>query len=182
METKDEKLDAAARTASLELMRAYVICCVVLLFSFRSASAEGDADKNWVDKTVIIKTGDQMTSQCVRLENYVPAIGSFSKGTRELCGFKVASGPAPGTVMFQSVKEPTLFLQHGNFRLQLLKGTNENAMFRLVRPLRGTRGVSLQAFNFPAHHIAIVERGFLSIVANPKDTRKAVFFIEELPK
>jgi len=135
----------------------------------------------YVGKTIVIKTSQQTTS-CIRLENALPVIGPFDNTARNTCSFKVVAGLAPGTIAFESLDHPEFFLQHGNFRLQLQKGLNENAIFRVVRPLSGTQGISLQSYNFPQHHLGMVERGQLSILKDIKPRAKAVFFITELPK
>jgi hypothetical protein len=151
------------------------------LVAFCLVAVVRGADPDFVGKTVIIRTAKE-SSSCIRVENYLPAIGTFDRKAPEACAFRVVAGSAPGTVMFEWLKEPGLFLQHRNYRIQVLKDDKDSATFRIVRPLRGNEGISLLSFNMPTFYVTIVEKGQLFAVENGREPRKSVFFIQELPK
>ena len=159
-------------------MKTFAISILPAFVSAIALAAEPPAISDWVGKTVVIKPSKE-GSFCIRVEKYTPAIGKFNKTAPDTCSFKVAEGSAPGTVAFQSTTEPALFIHHSNYHLLMLKGIDDSSMFRIVPPLRGNQGVSFQSYNFPTHHIAIVDKERLDIVNDTKEPRKAVFYIDE---
>jgi hypothetical protein len=70
-------------------------------------------------------------------------------------------------------------LRHSSYQLVLSKKVNDDALFRVVPPIRGNLGVSLRSYNFPTHHIALHNKEHLGIVKNIKEPRHAIFFLEE---
>jgi hypothetical protein len=162
---------------NLRTVRSVVHLIAVFILAIKLHGAE----PSFIGKTVILKTSKESTS-CVKVENYLPAVGPLSQKEREDAAFKVIAGELPGTVKFEWIKESGLFLQHRNYRVQILSDDKDSATFRIVKPLRGNEGVSLQSLNFPAHYITIMEKGELWIVKEIKDPRKAVFSIQELSK
>jgi hypothetical protein len=72
-----------------------------------------------------------------------------------------------------------MYLRHGGYHIMLHKDMIDESSYRIVAPLRGNQGVSLQSYNFPRHYITLIDKEHLDIVENGKDLRKAVFFLEE---
>jgi len=163
-------------------MNARTITFHTLTFLMLCIGAVARAEEpNYIGKVVTIKTAKESTS-CIRIENFVPEIGAFKHDAPGDCSFKVEAGTQPGTLLFRWVKDPTLYLQHRGFRLLLLNTDPADASFRVVHPLKGNEGLSLQAASWPTHHLCVVEKNQIFISPNIKDLRKAVFFIQEVTK
>jgi hypothetical protein len=157
-------------------MKPLAVLIIIVLTSFIASAADPTPNNDWIGKTVLIKPSKE-GSFCIRIEKYTPIVGRFDKAAADDCSFKVMEGSAPGTVSFQSVTEPALFIHHSNYHL--LKGIDDSSMFRIVPPIRGNQGVSFQSYNFPTHHITLVDREHLDIVKDSKEARKSVFYLEE---
>lgn len=150
---------------------------LILLASAALVAAQA-ADPDMLGKTVVFKTAKQ-GSTGIYLDQGTLKIGPLAKAAADASAFKVTAGPAAGTVFFESVQQPGFYLRHANYHLLLLKDTHDDAVFRIVPPLRGNLGVSIQAHSFPTYHLAITEKGTLDMVMDLKDPRKAIFHIEE---
>jgi Alpha-L-arabinofuranosidase B (ABFB) domain len=161
------------------LLALFTVSLAIISSGFAAPATVADADL--IGKTVVIKINKEGPS-CLRLENGLPKIAAFDKSAPDSCLYKVVQGIAPGTIAFQPISQEGFFLRHSSFHLILAKDLNDDASFRIVAPLRGNQGLSLQSFNYPTHHLAVVEKGQIDLLKDIKDPRKAVFFVEEPPK
>lgn len=151
---------------------------LLLFFCFLAARILAAPEVNYVGKTVLIKTTKQ-GSTCIRIEKSVPKIGSLNKTSPDNCLYKVTAGEAAGTVCFESVAEPGLFLHNSGHHLALIKGAGRDGTFRVVPALKGSQGNALQSYSYPQFHCVITDKENLDFSREIKDPKKATFYIEE---
>jgi hypothetical protein len=159
-------------------MKTFISSFFALLALLPAVFAEDKVETDWAGKTVLIKISKE-GSTCVKIDTYAPVVGQPDKSNPDVAAFKVLAGSAPGTVAFESVSIPGMYLRHSSYQLVLAKKINDDALFRIVPPVRGNLGISLRSFNFPTHHIALLDKEHLGIVKNIKEPKNAIFYLQE---
>jgi hypothetical protein len=162
-------------------MKARIAPLLFALLAVSATAAEDAPATDWAGKIVAIKT-IKGGSSCIRLRSFAPTIGQPDKAAPDASLFKIVPGTGQGTFAFESVANPGMFLRHSSLHIILLKDKIDESSYRIVAPLHGNQGVSLQSYNYPRHHITVVDKEHLDIVEYIKEPRKAVFFLEEPKK
>ncbi|HEV7402169.1 MAG TPA: hypothetical protein VGO11_04550 [Chthoniobacteraceae bacterium] len=124
--------------------------------------------------------------ECIVLGEVDPMIAAFdpaatpSRGNAPQAQFKIGRGTQLGTIVFESVAKPGLYLRHEGFRLHLTKGILSDSLFYLQKPLTGAEGYSIATQNHLNYFLVVNDRNGLDLVqpAKMKDMQKAVFFLE----
>jgi len=151
-----------------------------LLVSIATA-ADPAAPTDWTGKIVAIKTSNGGTA-CLRIQNYVVSVGQPDKNAPDASLFKMVPGTGPGTFAFESMANPGMYLRHGSFHILLHKDIIDESSYRVVPPLRGNQGISLQSYNYPTYHITVLDKDHVDIVETVKEPHKAIFYLEEQKK
>jgi hypothetical protein len=159
-------------------MKAIIASLVLAIGTCTVTGADNVASTDWAGKIVAIKTSSG-GGFAIQIKNFVPVIAHPDKAAPDAGFFKIVPGTGPGTFAFESVANPGMYLRHGGYHIMLHKDMIDESSYRIVAPLRGNQGVSLQSYNFPRHYITLIDKEHLDIVENGKDLRKAVFFLEE---
>jgi hypothetical protein len=162
-------------------MKTIIALLILAIATCTVTAADNAISTDWTGKIVAIKTSSG-GGFGIQIKNFIPVIGHPDKAAPDAGFFKIVPGTAPGTFAFESVANPGMYLRHGNFHILLHKDIIDESSYRIVAPLRGNQGVSLQSYNFPRHYITLIDKNHLDIVEDGKDLRKAVFFLEERNK
>jgi hypothetical protein len=133
-------------------------------------------------KTVRIATA-KAGPECIVLGETDPEIATYDRAKAPAGQFKVGRGTQMGTIVFESVATPGLYLRHENYRLRVLKGIAAGSCFYVQKALAGPEGYSLSAQTHPHCVLAVNDRNRVDLVETRKlrDPGKAVFFLEPAP-
>lgn len=146
---------------------------LVLLFALVSnATAAGE---ELVGKAVVIKTSKEGTRGML-IKGDSLAIGTLPKGDPAACAFKVV-GLADGKVMFESVGKPGAFLNFYMRKFVLIERNRPDGHWRMVAPLVGKEGVSIQHV-LSGRYLA-EEKGAWQLLDKVEHKKEAVFFLQE---
>lgn len=151
-----------------------VVAVVMAMFATAGFAAEGD----WVGKTIVIKTSKE-GNQGICIKGNALELGPVNKDPAA-SHFKVLAGGAPGNVIFESVGQPSTYLHHygGNFVLLPQKGPD--AQWRIVPPLQGKQGVSIQHGLITNRYLTESPKGGWHIGEKIERKRDAIFHLEEV--
>jgi hypothetical protein len=162
-------------------MKTRIASLLLALVTFAATAADPAVPTDWAGKIVAIKTTNGGSS-CIRIQNYVVTVGQPDKNAPDASLFKMVPGTGPGTYAFESVANPGMYLRHGSLHILLHKDIIDESSYRVLPPLRGNQGVSLQSYNYPGYHITVIDKDHVDIVETVKEPHKAIFYLEERKK